>query len=160
MGDLKVPRSHISRRMVLLLAVACSVAVGNIYFPQAVSPLVATGLQVSPATAASVVTAAQLGYAAGIFLLVALGDAPAPPVDRHPARPHRHGTTGRRCRAHPAAPRQRERSRRTGGVACRVRPGPSPGVNPTTCQAPIHGRNPSQRSDDAEDCSRSELGLS
>lgn len=66
--------------MVLLLAVACGVAVGNIYFPQAVSPLVAAGLHVPPGTAALIVTAAQFGYAAGIFLLVPLGD-------RFPHRP-------------------------------------------------------------------------
>nr|WP_189173133.1 MFS transporter [Streptomyces lasiicapitis] len=60
--------------MVLLLAVACGVAVGNIYFPQAVSPLVASGLGVSGDTAALVVTAAQFGYAIGIFFLVPLGD--------------------------------------------------------------------------------------
>lgn len=60
--------------MVLLLAVACGVAVGNLYFPQAVVPLVATGLGVPAGTAALVVTAAQFGYAAGIFLLVPLGD--------------------------------------------------------------------------------------
>ncbi|MFI9586418.1 MFS transporter [Streptomyces sp. NPDC052236] len=63
-----------SRRMVLILAVTCAVAVGNIYFPQAVSPLVAAGLGVSPDSAALVVTATQVGYTAGIFLLVPLGD--------------------------------------------------------------------------------------
>ncbi|MPY31086.1 MFS transporter [Streptomyces adustus] len=46
----------------------------NIYFPQAISPLIADGLHVSPKSAALVVTCAQLGYAAGIFLLVPLGD--------------------------------------------------------------------------------------
>ncbi|MEU8954833.1 MFS transporter [Streptomyces sp. NPDC048518] len=60
--------------MVLLLAVTCGVAVGNVYFPQAVSPLVADGLDVSADTAALVVTATQFGYAGGIFLLVPLGD--------------------------------------------------------------------------------------
>jgi len=64
----------VSRRVVLLLALTCGVAVGNIYFPQAVSPLVATGLHVPPGSAALVVTAAQFGYAAGIYLLVPLGD--------------------------------------------------------------------------------------
>ncbi|GCB43792.1 MFS transporter [Streptomyces sp. NL15-2K] len=64
--------------LIALLALACGVAVGNVYFPQAVSPLVATGLGVSPGTAASVVTATQFGYAAGIFLLVPLGDRLAP----------------------------------------------------------------------------------
>ncbi|EXU67929.1 MFS transporter [Streptomyces sp. PRh5] len=63
-----------SRRMVLLLAITCAVAVGNIYFPQAIGPLVADGLQVSGGSAAVVVTATQVGYTAGIVLLVPLGD--------------------------------------------------------------------------------------
>ncbi|WP_247615680.1 MFS transporter [Streptomyces sp. MK37H] len=63
-----------SRRMVLLLAITCAVAVGNIYFPQAIGPLVADGLQVSADSAAVVVTATQVGYTAGIVLLVPLGD--------------------------------------------------------------------------------------
>ncbi|MBQ0906188.1 MFS transporter [Micromonospora sp. U21] len=63
-----------SRRVVLLLALTCGVAVGNIYFPQTLSPLVAAGLHVSLDSAALVVTATQFGYAAGIFLLVPLGD--------------------------------------------------------------------------------------
>ncbi|WP_253208832.1 MFS transporter [Streptomyces niphimycinicus] len=63
-----------SRRMVLLLAVTCAVAVGNIYFPQSIGPLVADGLRVSDDSAALVVTATQAGYTAGIVLLVPLGD--------------------------------------------------------------------------------------
>ncbi|MFG3229277.1 MFS transporter [Kitasatospora sp. NPDC048194] len=63
-----------TRRLVLLLALACAVAVGNLYFPQAVGPLVAAGLHVPPDAAALVVTATQLGYTAGIVLLVPLGD--------------------------------------------------------------------------------------
>jgi predicted MFS family arabinose efflux permease len=57
-----------------LLALACGVAVGNVYFPQAVTPLVAAGLRISADQAAVVITAAQIGYACGIFLLVPLGD--------------------------------------------------------------------------------------
>ena len=60
--------------MTLLLSIACGVAVANIYFPQAISPLIADGLKVSKSSAALVTTCAQLGYAAGIFLLVPLGD--------------------------------------------------------------------------------------
>ncbi|WSF37082.1 MFS transporter [Streptomyces sp. NBC_01351] len=60
--------------MIALLALTCAIAVGNIYFPQAVSPLVAAGLGTSPDKAALVVTATQIGYTAGIFLLVPLGD--------------------------------------------------------------------------------------
>ncbi|HEU5032548.1 MAG TPA: MFS transporter [Spirillospora sp.] len=58
----------------MLLAVTCGVAVGNVYFPQAAAPAVAAGLGVGAGTAAGVVSAAQFGYAAGIFLLVPLGD--------------------------------------------------------------------------------------
>ncbi|MFI6095439.1 MFS transporter [Lentzea sp. NPDC051213] len=63
-----------TRGMLWLLAVACGVAVGNVYFPQAITPLVAEGLRIPPDRAALVVTAAQVGYACGIFLLVPLGD--------------------------------------------------------------------------------------
>lgn len=63
-----------SRRLILVLALTCGVAVGNVYFPQAISPSVASGLHITPGSAALVVTATQFGYAAGIFLLVPLGD--------------------------------------------------------------------------------------
>src|SRR4051812_8860301 len=61
-------------RHVLLLAAVCGVTVGNVYFPQSISPAIATGLGVSPDSAAGVVSATQLGYTAGLFLLVPLGD--------------------------------------------------------------------------------------
>ncbi|SMD24075.1 MFS transporter [Kibdelosporangium aridum] len=64
----------IGRGVVLLLALTCGVAVGNLYFPQAISPLVASGLGIPVDSAVLVVTAAQIGYAVGIFLLVPLGD--------------------------------------------------------------------------------------
>ncbi|MGH3244547.1 MAG: MFS transporter [Spirillospora sp.] len=64
----------LSRPLILLLSVACGVAVSNIYFPQAISPLIADDLHVRPSSAAVVVGCAQFGYAAGIFLLVPLGD--------------------------------------------------------------------------------------
>jgi predicted MFS family arabinose efflux permease len=60
--------------MILLLAMACGVAVGNVYFPQAVIGSIATGLHVSPGSAAIVVAATQIGYTLGIFFLVPLGD--------------------------------------------------------------------------------------
>ncbi len=71
---------RMNRGVILLLAVTCGVAVGNVYFPAAISPVVAGGLNISHDSAALVVTATQFGYAAGIFLLVPLGD-------RFPHRP-------------------------------------------------------------------------
>jgi len=59
---------------VLLLAAASGVAVGNVYFPQATSPAIAAGMHVPGGSAATVVTATQFGYTAGLFLLVPLGD--------------------------------------------------------------------------------------
>ncbi|MFF4397041.1 MFS transporter [Streptomyces sp. NPDC001480] len=73
-GPPSAPSPTLSRHLILLLSIACGVAVATIYFPQAISPLIADGLHVSPESAAVVVTCAQLGYAAGIFLLVPLGD--------------------------------------------------------------------------------------
>ncbi|GIH63629.1 MFS transporter [Microbispora siamensis] len=69
-----------SRRMLAILALTCAVAVGNIYFPQAIGPLVAAGLHLPSDAGALVVTATQAGYTAGIVLLVPLGD-------RFPHRP-------------------------------------------------------------------------
>lgn len=63
-----------NRGMIALLAFTCGVTVGNVYFPQAISPLVAEGLGVPPDRAALVVTAAQIGYSVGIVALVPLGD--------------------------------------------------------------------------------------
>ncbi|MCX5175658.1 MFS transporter [Streptomyces virginiae] len=63
-----------SRRLLLLLTLTCAVGVGTVYFPQAVSPLVGAALHESPGSAALVVSAIQIGYTAGIFLLVPLGD--------------------------------------------------------------------------------------
>jgi predicted MFS family arabinose efflux permease len=69
-----VTPSRLSPALILVLAAACGVSVATIYFPQAITPLIARGLGVAPADAAGVVTAAQLGYAAGLFLLAPLGD--------------------------------------------------------------------------------------
>lgn len=64
----------LGRRLTWFLALTCGVTVANIYFPQALIPLIADGLRVSGGTAALAATSAQLGYAAGMFLLVPLGD--------------------------------------------------------------------------------------
>jgi predicted MFS family arabinose efflux permease len=68
------------RRLTAVLAATCAVAVGNLYFPQAVVPLAAAGLHLPAAAAAGAVTATQAGYTAGIV-------AVAPLADRLPHRP-------------------------------------------------------------------------
>ncbi|GGS76206.1 MFS transporter [Streptomyces tanashiensis] len=57
-----------------LLAVAGAVTVANIYFPQPLLAAVAHGLDVSERTAGLIASAAQIGYALGILLLVPLAD--------------------------------------------------------------------------------------
>jgi predicted MFS family arabinose efflux permease len=68
-----MPRS-LDRPLLVVLALACAVAVGNVYFPQALISPVASGFEVSTGAAAAIVTATQIGYVAGILLLVPLGD--------------------------------------------------------------------------------------
>ncbi|MET9438352.1 MFS transporter [Streptomyces sp. NPDC006551] len=63
------PRAH-----VLVLTVAGAVTVANIYFPQPLLAAIAGGLGVSGNTAGLVASAAQLGYALGILLIVPLAD--------------------------------------------------------------------------------------
>ena len=63
-----------TRRKTLVLAAASGVGVGNIYFVQALTPLIAADLRVGPGTAAAVVTATQAGYTVGICLVAPLGD--------------------------------------------------------------------------------------
>ncbi len=60
--------------LTLLFAVAGGAAVGNLYWAQPLLDLIAADLHSSAATAGWLVTATQLGYAAGILLIVPLGD--------------------------------------------------------------------------------------
>ena len=64
----------ITARLTLLFAVAGGAAVGNLYWAQPLLDLIAQDLHASTATAGWLITATQLGYAAGILLLVPLGD--------------------------------------------------------------------------------------
>lgn len=57
-----------------LLAVASGAAVANLYYAQPLLDTIAAKLGTSPGLAGLVVTASQIGYAAGLLLLVPLGD--------------------------------------------------------------------------------------
>lgn len=63
-----------SRRLVLVMAVASGVVVANSYYAQPVVETIAHDLHASTARIGLVVTASQLGYAVGLALLVPLGD--------------------------------------------------------------------------------------
>ena len=63
-----------SRALTFLFAVAGGAAVGNLYWAQPLLDLIAQDLGVSTATAGWLVTTTQIGYAAGILLIVPLGD--------------------------------------------------------------------------------------
>lgn len=70
-----VPAQHrLSRRLVLLMAVASGAAVANLYYAQPLLSTIAHDFGVSDGTAGLLVTASQVGYAAGLVLLVPLGD--------------------------------------------------------------------------------------
>ncbi|WP_329112591.1 MFS transporter [Streptomyces sp. NBC_01353] len=64
----------VTRPNVLVMAVAGAVTVANIYFPQPLLDAIARGLGVSQHTAGLVSSAAQLGYALGLLLIVPLAD--------------------------------------------------------------------------------------
>lgn len=68
------PDGQLSRSLVLLLAFACGAAVANLYYAQPLLHAVASGVHVSSSDAALLVTASQIGYAAGLVFLVPLGD--------------------------------------------------------------------------------------
>lgn len=64
----------ISPGLTALFAATAGITVANIYYAQPMLGLIASDFGVSGADAVGCVTAAQLGYAAGIVLLVPLGD--------------------------------------------------------------------------------------
>lgn len=63
-----------TRSRVLLFAVTCGAAVANIYYAQPLLQAIADGLGTTRGAAGLLVTASQVGYAAGLVLLVPLGD--------------------------------------------------------------------------------------
>ncbi|MBL7250440.1 MFS transporter [Alloalcanivorax sp. C16-2] len=60
--------------LVLMLATACGLIVANIYYSQPLVGPIAESLSLSPGAAGLIVTMTQVGYGAGLLLVVPLGD--------------------------------------------------------------------------------------
>jgi predicted MFS family arabinose efflux permease len=60
--------------LVLLLAVSCGLTIANIYYAQPLLAPLRESFHISTVAAGGLITATQLGYAAGMILLVPLGD--------------------------------------------------------------------------------------
>jgi predicted MFS family arabinose efflux permease len=80
MGSLDVreppggPQAGISTRFAVLLAIACGIAVANIYYAQPLLEEIGHDLGVGPAGLGLVTTVSQVGYFLGLILIVPLGD--------------------------------------------------------------------------------------
>ena len=77
MTEQQAPRPQaavLSTALVRLMAVTCAVTVANLYYAQPLLHAIGSSLHVSQASASLLVTAAQLGYAAGLLLVVPIGD--------------------------------------------------------------------------------------
>ena len=72
--DTRAGAEGISRRLVVVMAVACGLAVANLYYAQPLLSKLARELHTSSGTAGTLVTLTQGGYAAGLVFLVPLGD--------------------------------------------------------------------------------------
>ena len=66
--------ASLSPALVRLMAITCAVTVANLYYAQPLLHAIGGALHVSQPAASLLVTAAQLGYAAGLLLVVPIGD--------------------------------------------------------------------------------------
>jgi predicted MFS family arabinose efflux permease len=73
-SDLPDHSPSISNWITFLLALSCGLIVANIYYAQPLVGPIAAELGLSPPAAGLIVTMTQLGYGAGLFLIVPLGD--------------------------------------------------------------------------------------
>ncbi|WP_413796498.1 MFS transporter, partial [Kosakonia cowanii] len=64
----------LSPALIALMSMATGLAVASNYYPQPLLDTIANAFSITASQAGFIVTAAQLGYAAGLLLLVPLGD--------------------------------------------------------------------------------------
>jgi len=72
--DLPRPPEILSNWLTVLLAMSCGLIVANLYYAQPLIGPIAADLGLSPQSAGLIVTVTQLGYGAGLLLIVPLGD--------------------------------------------------------------------------------------
>jgi MFS family permease len=71
----KAPREpDVSFSTILTVAAACGLIVANIYYAQPLIAEIARSLGLAPAGAGLIVTMSQIGYGAGLFFIVPLGN--------------------------------------------------------------------------------------
>ena len=68
------PVASVPPWLVLLLAAACGLIVANVYYAQPLAGPISAALGLSPLAAGLIVTMTQIGYGAGLLLVVPLGD--------------------------------------------------------------------------------------
>jgi predicted MFS family arabinose efflux permease len=65
---------HMPTWLLLLIATACGLIVANLYYAQPLIGLISASLGMQPQAAGLIVTLTQVGYGAGLLLIVPLGD--------------------------------------------------------------------------------------
>src|SRR5580704_6235293 len=73
-ADGSLDNEIVSKLITFLLALACGLIVANLYYAQPLAGPISAALGLSPEAAGLVVTMAQVGYVAGLLLIVPLGD--------------------------------------------------------------------------------------
>jgi predicted MFS family arabinose efflux permease len=68
------PRERMNRRLVAVMAVATGIAVANTYYAQPLLPAIGAAFGIGPAASGLIITASQIGYAAGLVFLLPAGD--------------------------------------------------------------------------------------
>lgn len=67
-------QSGMSKRLIVVFAIACGLVVANNYYAQPILDVISRAFAVSTGVAGLVVTLTQIGYALGLILVVPLGD--------------------------------------------------------------------------------------